>query len=95
MYCGVRHGPSGLTRDHVIPCAQGGRGIWSNVCTSCPRCNRLKRDQTPEQAGMRLLAVPYEPDPARYLLLQRSNRKITADQQARLESCADPLRKAS
>lgn len=94
MYCGNRHGPSGLTRDHVIPRANGGRDIWTNVCTSCPRCNRIKRDRTPEQAGMRLLAIPYEPDPARYLLLAMSGRRITVDQQAWLESCADPLRKA-
>jgi hypothetical protein len=94
LYCGTKHGPAGLTRDHVVPTSRGGRNVWTNVASACSKCNHHKRDRTPEQAGMRLLAVPYEPDPARYLLLVMSGRKITADQQAWLESCANPLQKA-
>lgn len=95
LYCGARHGPSMLTRDHIMPRARGGRDIWTNVCTSCAKCNNRKQDRTPEEAGMRLIAVPYQPDPARYLLLVTGGRRISADQQAWLESCADPLKALS
>jgi len=41
-------------------------------------CNHKKADRTPEEAGMKLLAVPYTPNLAEYLIL--SNRRILADQ---------------
>ena len=54
-------------------------------------CNRFKDDRTPEQAGMTLLALPYEPNLAEWLIL--ANRRILADQQAFLERLA-PKRSA-
>lgn len=78
MYCGQQFGYSQLTRDHILPQSRGGDDVWDNVVTACRRCNQAKDARTPEQAGMKLLAVPYTPNLAEYLIL--SNRRILADQ---------------
>ena len=78
MYCGRQYAEHMLTRDHVRPLSQGGRDCWSNVVTACKPCNHAKGARTPEQAGMILLAVPFVPNRAEYLVL--SNRRILADQ---------------
>lgn len=78
LYCGRDFRESELTRDHVIPLSQGGKNHWSNVVTSCKRCNAHKGGRTPEQANMPLLAIPYVPNIAEYLVLR--NRRILADQ---------------
>ena len=58
MYCGVVFHPSKLTLDHIVPRAQGGKDLWSNLVAACERCNRLKADRTPEEAGMNLIHKP-------------------------------------
>jgi len=78
LYCGRQFAASVLTRDHVIPVSRGGENVWINCVTACERCNHRKADRTPEEAGMKLLAVPYTPNLAEYLIL--SNRLILADQ---------------
>ncbi len=78
LYCGREHADKELTRDHVLPISRGGRDIWANVVSSCKRCNTRKGCKTPEEANMRLLAVPYVPNIAEYLVLR--NRRILADQ---------------
>ncbi|MCB1744259.1 MAG: HNH endonuclease [Gammaproteobacteria bacterium] len=80
LYCGNGFAESQLTRDHVIPFALGGKDQWNNVVTACKACNHAKGARTPEQAHMPLLAVPYVPNRAEYLVL--SNRRILADQMA-------------
>ncbi len=77
-YCGKQLKSSALTRDHVIPKSKNGQDTWTNVVTACGACNRFKSDRTPEQAGMKLLYVPYTPSTAEYLILM--NRNILADQ---------------
>ncbi|MEC7685084.1 MAG: HNH endonuclease, partial [Pseudomonadota bacterium] len=67
-----------LSRDHVIPTSRGGSDIWTNVVTSCRRCNNRKADRTPEQANMELLAIPFVPNPYEFLYL--SNHAVLADQ---------------
>jgi len=67
-----------LSRDHVRPLSQGGRDHWKNVVTACKRCNNHKADRTPEQANMKLLAIPFVPNYAEYIYLQ--GRHIIADQ---------------
>jgi len=84
MYCGRSSRHSELTRDHVIPLSQGGRNHWSNVVTACKRCNTHKGGLTPEQAKMPLLAIPYIPNIAEYLVLR--NRRILVDQMAFLKT---------
>ncbi|MGD8925589.1 MAG: HNH endonuclease [Thioalkalispiraceae bacterium] len=86
LYCGrdYKQHISELTRDHVVPISRGGRDHWSNVVTACRRCNTHKGGQTPEQARMPLLAIPYVPNLAEYLFLR--NRRILADQMEFLKS---------
>lgn len=62
MYCGTQHCQASLTRDHVLPRARGGLDIWENVAAACERCNHFKADRTPEEAGMKLLAIPFRPN---------------------------------
>lgn len=95
LYCGRRFGVKELTRDHVTPVSRGGRDVYVNLATSCRACNARKDNRTPEEARMPLLAVPYEPDMASYLLLLASGRRITACQQAFLEALADKHRRSS
>ena len=78
MYCGEQFADGQLTRDHVIPLSQGGDDAWSNVVCACRGCNTRKGGRRPEQARMPLLAVPYVPNWAEFLVL--SNRRILADQ---------------
>ncbi len=78
LYCGKPFPEHMLTRDHVRPLSRGGTDTWSNVVSACRSCNHAKGPRTPEQAGMPLLAVPFVPNRAEYLVL--SNRRILSDQ---------------
>lgn len=78
LYCGGEFSVAQLTRDHVVPASRGGETTWENCVSACRDCNQAKDANTPEEAGMKLLAVPYTPNLAEYLILQ--NRKILADQ---------------
>ncbi|WP_420428420.1 HNH endonuclease [Algiphilus sp.] len=86
LYCGNQFPTTQLTRDHVVPVSRGGANVWENCVTACRRCNQAKDDRTPEQAGMKLLAIPFTPNLAEYLILQ--NRRILADQMEFLRSFA-------
>jgi len=83
MYCGGNFPERLLTRDHVTPLSHGGEDCWSNVVTACRGCNHHKGARFPEEANMPLLAVPYVPNRAEYLVL--SNRRILTDQMAFLK----------
>ena len=78
LYCGKQFPEQLLTRDHLLPLSRGGKDGWKNVVTACKSCNHAKGARTPDEAGMNLLAVPYVPNRAEYLVL--SNRLILADQ---------------
>lgn len=84
LYCGEQLPTSDLTRDHVIPLAEGGWDTWENVVTACKPCNQRKGCNTPEAAAMPLLALPYAPSRIEYLIL--ANRRILADQMAFLQA---------
>jgi len=58
-----------------MPRSRGGSDTWDNVITACKVCNNKKDCCTPEQVGMPLLAIPYVPDHAQYLIL--ANMKDT------------------
>ena len=59
VYCESK---KNLTIDHVLPKCRGGKNIWSNLVTCCNSCNSKKNDKTPEEAGMKLLVNPIEPN---------------------------------
>ncbi len=84
MYCGNLHAIADLSRDHVLPLSRGGKDSWTNVVTSCRRCNNRKADRTPEEAGMQLLAVPFAPNQYEFLYL--SNHSVLADQMEFLQA---------
>ena len=84
LYCGEVFPIRDLTRDHVVPRSRGGTDAWTNVATSCRRCNQRKGARTPEEWGMELLAVPYVPCYAEHLLLR--GRNILSDQAAFLRA---------
>jgi len=57
-YCGSE---KNLTIDHIIPKSRGGKNTWTNLVTSCLKCNNKKNNRTPEEANMVLSHKPYEP----------------------------------
>lgn len=78
LYCAQRFPTRDLTRDHITPLSKGGLDVWNNVAAACRRCNNHKGGQTPEQAGMQLIAVPFTPTYAEYIYLK--GRRVLADQ---------------
>jgi hypothetical protein len=84
MYCGESFDDRSLTRDHILPRVQGGRDNWTNVVAACQRCNHRKGGRTPEQAGMELLAIPFEPNVFEFMYL--ANRQIRGDQMEYLQA---------
>ena len=82
LYCGSQFRRSDLTRDHVIPISRGGGNKWENVVAACKRCNWLKDCQTPEEASMPLLAVPFKPNTYEWHYLAKE--RVLADQMAYL-----------
>jgi len=61
QYCASKRPLNGLTYDHVVPRARGGRTCWENIVMACYRCNALKGDRTLHDAGMKLLKAPVRP----------------------------------
>lgn len=78
LYCGKQFKRGDLSRDHVMPRSRGGPDSWVNCVTACKRCNHFKRDRTPEEAKMKLLAVPFAPNLYEWFFL--SNRRVLVDQ---------------
>jgi 5-methylcytosine-specific restriction endonuclease McrA len=62
QYCGEKCSTENLTFDHVIPAVKGGLKTWENIVTCCIECNHRKGGCTPDEAGMRLIRHPKEPD---------------------------------
>ena len=58
VYCGSHRN---LTLDHVVPKSRGGKNEWTNLVTSCQKCNLKKADRTPEEARMNLRQKPFAP----------------------------------
>lgn len=58
VYCGSSRN---LTLDHVVPKSRGGSNNWTNLVTSCQKCNLKKADKTPEEARMKMRHKPFAP----------------------------------
>ena len=58
QFCGRILPAAELTLDHVIPRSRGGHTDWDNLVACCHRCNNLKGDHFPEEAGLQLLRPP-------------------------------------
>lgn len=61
QYCKKKISRAASTYDHVIPRSRGGATHWENVVISCLECNQKKGDNTPSEAGMRLVKKPVKP----------------------------------
>ncbi|HOV89937.1 MAG TPA: HNH endonuclease [Syntrophorhabdaceae bacterium] len=62
QYCGKRFEPKDLTCDHIIPKSRGGITEWSNIVTSCIKCNLKKGDKLPEEINMQPKKRPSRPN---------------------------------
>ena len=78
LYCGQHFARCDLSRDHVMPRSRGGPDVWENCVTACKRCNHHKNDRTPEEANMKVLAIPFAPNLYEWFYL--CNRKVLVDQ---------------
>ena len=58
VYCGSK---KNLTIDHVLPKSRGGQNEWTNLVTSCIKCNLKKANRTPEEAKMKMIKTPHIP----------------------------------
>jgi 5-methylcytosine-specific restriction endonuclease McrA len=58
QFCGRALPAHELTLDHVIPRSRGGHTDWDNLVACCHKCNNLKGDRLPEEAGLKLLRPP-------------------------------------
>jgi 5-methylcytosine-specific restriction endonuclease McrA len=53
---------SDRTIDHVVPESRGGRNDFMNCVCACKHCNEVvKKNRTPEEAGMELVRKPFVP----------------------------------
>lgn len=62
QYCDCKLTLSKVTYDHVLPRSKSGKTEWTNIVTACHTCNNRKKNQTPEEAGMKLKKKPVKPD---------------------------------
>jgi hypothetical protein len=58
VYCGSK---KELTLDHVIPKSKGGGNEWTNLVTSCFKCNLKKGNKTPEEVKLIMKHKPFTP----------------------------------
>jgi 5-methylcytosine-specific restriction endonuclease McrA len=58
QYCSLVLASGELTLDHVVPRSRGGLSTWENLVACCHPCNRQKGNQTPAEAGMKLMREP-------------------------------------
>jgi hypothetical protein len=76
-YCAQVFKDKDLQVEHIIPQSKGGPYTWSNLVCACPSCNGHKSNRTPEQAGMKLVYLPYVPSKHEDFLL--AGRHIRGD----------------
>ncbi len=61
QYCARELPEQQLNLDHVVPRDKGGRTTWSNIVTSCVRCNTRKANKMPDEARMHPMNPPRAP----------------------------------
>ncbi|MCH7478311.1 MAG: HNH endonuclease [SAR324 cluster bacterium] len=61
QYCHRPHPAHQLTYDHIVPRSKGGKTSWTNVVTSCIRCNLRKGSKPLHATNFNLLKKPEEP----------------------------------
>lgn len=61
QYCNNKVSKGKATLDHVVPKSRGGQTNFTNIVVACVECNQRKKDRTPAEAGMFLMAIPSKP----------------------------------
>lgn len=69
QYCGATGVV--LTLDHVVPRDRGGKTDWDNLVCCCTKCNNVKANRTPSEAGMKLKKPPRRPKFIPYISYNR------------------------
>jgi len=50
------------TIDHIMPLSRGGGNTFENTVCACRNCNiRIKKNRTPDEAGLELIRKPFAP----------------------------------
>lgn len=62
QYCGNAFDVKHLTCDHIIPKSRGGITEWTNIVTSCMKCNLKKGDKLPDEVEMYPRKRPSRPN---------------------------------
>ncbi len=75
QYCAQRFSTGELSLDHVSPKSRGGQTTWENIVSACLKCNVRKGGRTPQEAGMRLYRIPFEPRTSPTPLIRLSHRR--------------------
>jgi len=77
QYTGIKLTYRNATIDHVIPKSRGGKHTWENVVLAHPKVNMDKSDKLLEEAGLKLLKKPVEPNALPTSFYIRNERKIS------------------
>lgn len=72
QYCGEKLNWDTIEVEHIMPTSRGGLTTWANCVAACKPCNKGKANMTPEEAGMKLLSVPQNPNALHFWDLGRS-----------------------
>jgi len=73
QYCNTKLPAHKLTLDHVLPKSRGGASTWENLVTACLKCNNIKGDRTPQEAGLVLAKQP------RQMTVHMKHRMLASD----------------
>lgn len=77
VYCGKHCKAGDVTREHIVPKADGGRDEWKNVAVACKSCNGRKGCMSLDEVGFKLLYLPYTPSVYEDFIL--CGRNVRAD----------------
>jgi hypothetical protein len=62
QYTGMKLTRATATIDHILPRAKGGKTTWENCTAAHISVNNKKGDKTNDEAGLKLLKKPVEPE---------------------------------
>lgn len=62
QYCRKKLDKTTASVDHIIPLSRRGETSWENLVACCKPCNTRKRNRLPEEAGMKLICRPKQPN---------------------------------
>jgi len=82
--CGYCSSKKDLTLDHILPKSRGGKNTWTNLVTCCKKCNNKKDDQTPKEAGMKLLVEVVRPSMLQFIDSMNNSTRASWSQYLRI-----------